>query len=52
LAEAGAAVINIDATAPNDTTKHFSWDDHAGAFHLDYAPAGTSTANGPGVDGH
>src|SRR5690606_13793749 len=24
LAEAGAAVINIDATAPNDTTKHFS----------------------------
>lgn len=37
LAEAGAAVINIDATAPNDTTKHFSWDDHAGAFHIDYA---------------
>ena len=37
LAQAGAAVINIDATAPNDTTKHFSWDDHAGAFHLDYA---------------
>ena len=37
LAEAGVAVINIDATAPNDTTKHFSWDDHAGAFHLDYA---------------
>lgn len=37
LAEAGSAVINIDATAPNDTTKHFSWDDHAGAFHLDYA---------------
>jgi uncharacterized protein (DUF1501 family) len=31
------AVINIDATAPNDTTKHFSWDDHASAFHLDYA---------------
>jgi uncharacterized protein (DUF1501 family) len=31
------AVVNIDATAPNDTTKHFSWDDHAGAFHLDYA---------------
>jgi len=30
-------VINIDATAPNDTTKHFSWDDHAGAFHLDHA---------------
>lgn len=37
LAEAGTAVINIDATAPNDTTKNFSWDDHAGAFHLDYA---------------
>lgn len=37
LAEAGVAVVNIDATAPNDTTKHFSWDDHAGAFHLDYA---------------
>jgi len=37
LAQAGAAVINVDATAPNDTTKHFSWDDHAGAFHLDYA---------------
>ncbi len=37
LAEAGAAVINIDATAPNDTTKHFSWDDHAPAFHIDYA---------------
>lgn len=37
LAEAGAAVINVDATAPNDMTKHFSWDDHASAFHLDYA---------------
>ena len=37
LAEAGAAVINIDARAPNSTTKHFSWDDHAPAFHLDYA---------------
>jgi len=37
LAEAGAAVINVDATAPNNSTKHFSWDDHAGAFHLDYA---------------
>lgn len=37
LAEAGVAVVNIDATAPNNTTKHFSWDDHAGAFHLDYA---------------
>lgn len=37
LVESGVAVVNIDATAPNDTTKHFSWDDHAGAFHLDYA---------------
>ncbi len=37
LAEAGVAVINVDATAPNNTTKHFSWDDHASAFHLDYA---------------
>jgi hypothetical protein len=37
LAEAGTAVINIDATAPNNTTKHFSWDDHASAFHLDFA---------------
>lgn len=37
LAEAGVAVINIDATAPNDTSKNFSWDDHAGAFHLDFA---------------
>ena len=37
LAESGVGVINVDATAPNDTTKHFSWDDHAGAFHLDYA---------------
>ena len=37
LAEAGAAVINVDATAPNNETKHFSWDDHAGAFHIDYA---------------
>ena len=37
LAEAGTSVINIDATAPNNTTKHFSWDDHASAFHLDYA---------------
>lgn len=37
LTEAGVAVVNIDATAPNDTTKHFSWDDHASAFHLDYA---------------
>jgi len=37
LAEAGTAVINIDATAPNDTTKNFSWDDHASAFHLDFA---------------
>ena len=30
-------MINVDATAPNDTTQHFSWDDHASAFHLDYA---------------
>jgi len=37
LVESGVSVVNIDATAPNDTTKHFSWDDHAGAFHLDYA---------------
>jgi len=37
LAAAGVAVVNVDATAPNNTTKHFSWDDHAGAFHLDYA---------------
>jgi hypothetical protein len=37
LVEAGVAVVNIDATAPNDTTKHFSWDDHASAFHLDFA---------------
>lgn len=37
LAQAGAAVINVDATAPNSTTKNFSWDDHAGAFHLDFA---------------
>jgi hypothetical protein len=37
LVEAGVAVVNIDATAPNNTTKHFSWDDHASAFHLDYA---------------
>ncbi len=37
LVEAGVAVVNIDATAPNDATKHFSWDDHAGAFHLDFA---------------
>jgi uncharacterized protein (DUF1501 family) len=37
LTEAGAAVVNIDATATCDTSKNFSWDDHAGAFHLDYA---------------
>jgi uncharacterized protein (DUF1501 family) len=37
LVEAGSAVINIDATATCDTSKNFSWDDHAGAFHLDYA---------------
>ena len=37
LVEAGSAVVTVDATAPNDTTQHFSWDDHASAFHLDYA---------------
>lgn len=37
LAEAGVAVINIDATAPNDTTKHQSWDDHANVFHIEHA---------------
>jgi uncharacterized protein (DUF1501 family) len=37
LVEAGSAVINIDATATCDTSKNFSWDDHAGAFHLDFA---------------
>ncbi len=37
LVEAGSAVVNIDATATCDTSKNFSWDDHAGAFHLDYA---------------
>lgn len=34
LAEAGVAVINIDATATNDKSPHFSWDDHAAAFDL------------------
>ena len=37
LVEAGVAVVNIDAAAPSDKSKNFSWDDHAGAFHLDYA---------------
>lgn len=37
LVEAGSAVVNIDATATCDASKNFSWDDHAGAFHLDYA---------------
>jgi hypothetical protein len=34
LAEAGVAVINIDATATHDKSPHFSWDDHAAAFDL------------------
>ena len=34
LAESGAAVINVDATAPSDDSPNFSWDDHAGPFHL------------------
>jgi len=37
LAEAGVAVITIDATAPNETTKHQSWDDHANVFHIEHA---------------
>lgn len=37
LAEAGVAVINIDATATSDTSPHFSWDDHAAAFDLGVA---------------
>ena len=37
LVEAGVAVVNIDAAAPSDTSKNFSWDDHASAFHIDYA---------------
>lgn len=37
LAEAGVAVINIDATATNDKSPHFSWDDHAAAFDLGVA---------------
>ena len=37
LAESGAAVINVDATAPSDESPNFSWDDHAGPFHLVHA---------------
>jgi uncharacterized protein (DUF1501 family) len=37
LAEAGSAVINVDATAPSNKSKYFSWDDHAGPFHLVHA---------------
>ena len=37
LVEAGVSVVNVDAQKPNDTTEHFSWDDHASAFHLDFA---------------
>ncbi len=37
LAEAGTAVINIDATATTNRSPHFSWDDHAGAFDLGVA---------------
>ena len=37
LAERGAAVVNIDATAPSDKSEYFSWDDHAGPFHLVHA---------------
>lgn len=37
LAEAGAAVVNVDATAPSDKSEYFSWDDHAGPFHLVHA---------------
>ncbi|WP_298869212.1 DUF1501 domain-containing protein [uncultured Gimesia sp.] len=37
LVEAGAAVINIDATAPSNKSEYFSWDDHAGPFHLVHA---------------
>ncbi|MBB77131.1 MAG: hypothetical protein CMJ75_21710 [Planctomycetaceae bacterium] len=37
LAERGAAVVNIDATAPSDESAYFSWDDHAGPFHLVHA---------------
>ena len=37
LAESGAAVINVDATAPSDKSTNFSWDDHAGPFHLVHA---------------
>lgn len=37
LAESGVAVINVDATATNDKSPHFSWDDHASAFDLGVA---------------
>ncbi len=37
LAEAGTAVVNIDATAPSNNSPHFSWDDHASAFDLGVA---------------
>ncbi|MBT6154972.1 MAG: DUF1501 domain-containing protein [Planctomycetaceae bacterium] len=37
LAEAGSAVINVDATAPSNKSEYFSWDDHAGPFHLVHA---------------
>ena len=37
LAEAGVSVINVDATAPSDKSEYFSWDDHAGPFHLVHA---------------
>jgi hypothetical protein len=37
LVEAGTSVVNIDATAPNDKSPHFSWDDHASAFDLGVA---------------
>ena len=37
FAEAGAAVINVDATAPSDKSEYCSWDDHAGPFHLVHA---------------
>ena len=37
LAESGVAVINIDATATNDKSPHFSWDDHSSAFDLGVA---------------
>lgn len=37
LVEAGASVVNIDATAPSKDSPYFSWDDHAAAFDLGYA---------------